>query len=421
MSSKCGLAQENNKPELIGTAVMVEGGVNFVENLNLEQIKAKAEKENKFIFIYCYATWCAPCKIMSNEIFPKDKVASFMNKSFINLKLQMDITKSDNQLVKGLRRTAQYVEDSFKVSVFPTYIILSPKGKFISKFTGAISDEKTFILTVVDAVKSDAYYTSMSVFEQWKTDMAKVKKMVYNARQYDDKQGEDKLSELYIKSMDNVLTPENLVFIKKFTNDSKDIGFKLFLDSARVINSKTRPYFAETVITDVIMSEDKEILLLLSEKKSTPDWSKVYSNLRGDYSEDISLRTLSRTKLKYYKALGDSSSYVKEIVSYVNNLLKNVDPLEINNFAWLVYENSTVGNSQEINAAKDWMALLLQNQDSKSLVDQYCDTYAHLLFKNGKTQEAIFWEKKAIDVSQFPESILVFKKNLSMMEKTLKN
>ncbi len=53
-------------------------GITFEENLSWQQAKEKAKKENKYIFVDCYATRCGPCKQMEKEVYPSDKAGNFL-------------------------------------------------------------------------------------------------------------------------------------------------------------------------------------------------------------------------------------------------------------------------------------------------------------------------------------------------------
>ena len=83
-------------------------GAHFIHSVpNWNKIVAQAKKENKFIFVDCYTTWCGPCKEMSKEIFPKKKVGNFFNKTFINVAFQLDTTKKDNANVIAIKEELQ--------------------------------------------------------------------------------------------------------------------------------------------------------------------------------------------------------------------------------------------------------------------------------------------------------------------------
>jgi len=50
-----------------GHAEVIQGdssadGIRFVQGLTWEKVVKRAKKENKYIFVDCYTTWCGPCK-----------------------------------------------------------------------------------------------------------------------------------------------------------------------------------------------------------------------------------------------------------------------------------------------------------------------------------------------------------------------
>ena len=74
---------------------VANNGIRWTEGLTWEQVKQKAKQENKYIFLDCFATWCAPCKKMDLDVYTNDTVGSYFNEKFISVKVQMDKTKKD--------------------------------------------------------------------------------------------------------------------------------------------------------------------------------------------------------------------------------------------------------------------------------------------------------------------------------------
>lgn len=75
-------------------------GITFFNGTWKEAV-AKAQQENKPIFLDIYATWCGPCKMLAHNTFSNKKVAEFYNGSFINVSLdgeQGDGSALANQL-----------------------------------------------------------------------------------------------------------------------------------------------------------------------------------------------------------------------------------------------------------------------------------------------------------------------------------
>ncbi|MGN6248759.1 MAG: hypothetical protein ACTHNG_10400 [Ginsengibacter sp.] len=64
----------------------------------------------------------------------------------------------------------------------------------------------------------------------------------------------------------------------------------------------------------------------------------------------------------------------------------------LNNGAWCFYELAT--NHQDLEKALTWSKRAIDSQEKP----EYLDTYAHLLYKLNRKQEAISWEQKAIDI-----------------------
>lgn len=90
-------------------------GVNF-ENISFKEALAKAEKEQKLVFIDCYTVWCGPCKMLDENTFPSKMVGDYFRKNFVSLKIDME--KGE-----GVELAKKY-----KVGAFPTMLVLNADG-----------------------------------------------------------------------------------------------------------------------------------------------------------------------------------------------------------------------------------------------------------------------------------------------------
>ncbi|MCU7548998.1 thioredoxin fold domain-containing protein [Chitinophagaceae bacterium LB-8] len=104
-------------------------GIEFMHDLDAALVKAKAE--NKIVFIDFYTSWCGPCKTMSNEVFPLEKVGSFYNKQFISCKVQCD----DNGVGVELGK-------KYQVNAYPTLMYLDKNGELLHSAAGSSSAEQ---------------------------------------------------------------------------------------------------------------------------------------------------------------------------------------------------------------------------------------------------------------------------------------
>lgn len=114
-----------------------QDGVNFRE-LTFADALAKAQAENKLLFVDCYTSWCGPCKYMTNTIFPQEKAGDYLNR-FICVKYDMEKGEGP-ELMKR-----------FNVGAFPTFILINPDGTVRHKIVGGSDSAEGFIEQVKEA------------------------------------------------------------------------------------------------------------------------------------------------------------------------------------------------------------------------------------------------------------------------------
>ena len=103
---------------------------------SLDDALKTAAKENKYVFLDVYTTWCGPCKYMSASIFPDKKAGEFMNPKFVNIKI-------DAEKGEGIDVAKKYA-----VKGYPTMLILDSKGKELARMMGSTKTADDFIKAV---------------------------------------------------------------------------------------------------------------------------------------------------------------------------------------------------------------------------------------------------------------------------------
>jgi len=111
-------------------------GIHFEQGLSWQQIKEKAKAEHKYIFVDCFATWCGPCKMMDQMVYPNDTVGRLMNDKFLSVRMQFDTSKTDNEEVKASYADAHQLMADYQVNAFPTFLFFSPEGQLVHKGLG---------------------------------------------------------------------------------------------------------------------------------------------------------------------------------------------------------------------------------------------------------------------------------------------
>lgn len=161
---------------LLCSVMLFAQGVNF-QNLTYAEALEKAKAENKLVFMDCYTSWCGPCKMMTNEVFPQKEAGDYFNPLFVCVKFDME---------KG---EGVELAKKFGVRAYPTFLIIRPDGTvqhrvvgggdlqgFIERVAKGL-DEKTSLLYLDEKYESGkmkkkelpAYYEALQdAYEQEK-------------------------------------------------------------------------------------------------------------------------------------------------------------------------------------------------------------------------------------------------------------
>ncbi|MCL5245513.1 thioredoxin domain-containing protein [Cellulophaga sp. 20_2_10] len=105
------------------TVTVFSQGINF-EHGTLQEALDKAKKEDKLVFVDTYTTWCGPCKWMTKEIFPQEKVGEYFNENYVSIKI-------DCEKGEGIG-----IANKYGVAAFPTLLFLDPNGEIAHKIVG---------------------------------------------------------------------------------------------------------------------------------------------------------------------------------------------------------------------------------------------------------------------------------------------
>ncbi len=155
--SSCTISKnnKNNHPEptLIGNArqdeditkqKQLEESLTFYYDGTLTEVIEKAEMENKLVFIDFTADWCAPCKLMEEEVYTYPSVYEFYNNNFINYRL--DIQKGNGPNIAFL----------YEVKTLPTLLFIDNRGREVHRHTGSLGIEGVLELAKTALSRKDS-------------------------------------------------------------------------------------------------------------------------------------------------------------------------------------------------------------------------------------------------------------------------
>lgn len=378
-------------------------GIKFEEGLSWEQVKQKAKVENKFIFVDAYATWCVPCKLMDKEVYPDDSLGFFMNNKFISLKVQMDTTKNDNAYIQKWYSSAHNIQLQYKVTAFPTFLFLDSEGKIVHRYSGSLTKED-FLRVATNSMNPDKqFYTLLQNYLNGKKEYLR---MPYLVRMTKDIGEVDLSNEIrsdylvnYLFKLDdqNLYSIDNIIFIRESIFKSSDKAFKFFNENQKLIDSvMSSKAYARNIIDFIITKENVDpVVNAALAGKQLPSWSQIRKKIKRKYDVNLADRVVLHAKTRWYRAKKEwhawGRSYVKQVEQY------GPESNNYNDAAWTVFNLSS--DTFALAKALKWADVALQQSPDNPA---FIDTKANVLYKLGRREDAIYWEEKAVRLSEAP-------------------
>jgi thioredoxin-related protein len=379
------------------TANAQDKGIRFQNGLTWAQVKQKAKAENKYIFVDCYTTWCVPCKVMANDVFPQPEVSSFFNDKFINVALQFDETKKDDADTKRWRAEVKKIEKEYNVNAYPTYLFFTPDGAMVHTIIGG-SDAKTFVIKAKEALDPKTQLVNLK--KQYadgnrSPEFLKVFIEVLG-RSWDDQVTE--VINVYLPTQKDLLTKENLQLIARATQKSTDPGFKTVQQHTREFDAVNGPGRSRGLIGDIAFDE---LVLPIIRKNGAKvskggmyfytgdlnkniDWAAVKTKVSVQYP-DLADEILAKSKLRYFRDLKDWPKYTEAATAFASkyNDIEHADQINTYSNDIFLFTDDKKCLEEAMSMTKQLFAINGANND------WYLITYANLLYKTGKKEEAL--------------------------------
>lgn len=378
---------------LLPSAVFAqEKGIDFRHFEGWEQVLAQAKKEQKFIFVDVYTTWCVPCKVMSKEIFPRGDVGTFMNKNFVSIKVQMDTSKADHPAIKKWYADAAKIKSLYQVLNYPTLLYFDPDGKQVHRTVGQ-STAEDFIKNSSDALDPSRHYLTMrekfNSGENLGPDFLKA--LATAAWKASEREKSRVFAAQYLALADDqqLLNEENIRFVTIHTQRASDPGFQFFLRNMDKIDSISGK---GTTLSTINWYMSKDVEDLVSINPARPDWIKIYKVIKGRFPKYADELIIKR-KIKFYLDKRDWADVDRNVSLLVPQYGIMLSPNELNGYAYSVFLSSNEG--KYLKKALKWTDLLISTEKDHSILF----TRASLLYKLGSAKEAIGLIKQSIALS----------------------
>lgn len=356
---------------LMGSNTFAQSGIQFTQG-TWKELLAKADKEDKLIFMDAYAEWCGPCKKMAKDVFTQKEAGDFFNTKFINVK--MDMEKGEGI---GLSR-------DFGIMAYPTLLFIDEKGKVVHR---AVGYHTTDLLLDLGKAALDPNRNISSINARYE-EGDRSPELLRNLAQarYDAMDGSySQIAEEYLATQQNWNSDENMEFIYRMVDDLDSKMADHLLENRKEFENK----FGEQAIAGKI---NELVQNTVSRAESEADLKKVeqlYARAYPDKAGEMA----GRLKMGYYAQREDWDNFAKAATSFYEKYpAQSWD--ELNEIAWIFYEVTEA--KKNLQTAVKWA------KQSVKMEENYfnTDTLAALHYKLGKKGKALKYANKAIKLAQ---------------------
>lgn len=385
-----------NRLFYLGILMLLQQGVataqvRFEKTTAVSQLLAKANKENKLIFIDGYTDWCGWCKVLDEKVFSSGATADSINNYFVCTKLEME---KDSIGVLLARKYA--------VMGFPTALVLNKNGQLVAFLSGYSDTYLDRIMPIINAGLDQPVISGYSEnltpgFPGFYLDMFP----------FDGKER----------------TPPRDSVINSFLATQNDITNEVCWNVINRFYYKLDKQQQDRVITSIGVLKDQygsELIQgilgrIFNDKVSKA--IKAHDEQRfNDALREASVHLtypawfLFNSKLDRYKNDSNWKAAANLITDAIYDTAIGLSPATINQYAWDLYE--TCNDKSVLKTAIQWMENSVLIKDPQY---NHLDTYAALLYKSGQYAAAKKEAERAIKAGKAEQ-----KKDLSATEKLLK-
>ncbi|HVS97795.1 MAG TPA: DUF255 domain-containing protein [Puia sp.] len=414
-------------------------GIDFDTASDWQAIRSTASEENKLIFIDLYATWCAPCKFMDREVYPNDAVAAEYNAHFVSIRLQADSTKHDPPRTRRLRRLSDSLLRCQHVNGFPYYLFLTPDGKIVHKSIG-VKSVLQFVQMGKDALDPEKrYFNKVAKWRSRRLPETEAKDLALEALHM----GADSLAEAITRQHlrwlhgKAVFYPDEVEFLRNLYRFllPGDSAFLVWMNEPTAIDSIAgKKGTAMTAVTYVIWKDAFDLPLQKAVKyREEPDWTSLAATAAKRYPRRLVDQVLLDARTSWYAIEKDDKRKFNVYIDRyrLNGIDTGGNRGVNNNMAWEIFLGSS--DSVQLDIAAQWMRKLIAFQEPNDktrlsvnenlLFANLMSTYAQILYKLGRQDQALNWQKKVIDIAKFTHyklAIQTWTADLDKMEKGIK-
>ncbi|MCF0056236.1 thioredoxin family protein [Dyadobacter sp. CY356] len=413
------------------------GQIVFLNNPDWEQAAKKARSEKKLIFIHLESNNCQQCNEVATQGFNETILKEKFEKHYVSIRVNTD-TEMGHRLA-----------EKFEIKGAPVSLFVDADGNILNRFNGSTSAgfmyaqqadialgrrgekkvkdfEKEYnsgsrsskFLKEYIAKRKEMQLPTDDLLEEYVGQLPVDSLKNYNVIKFIYMQGpsldsrgykmiqytERKLIDSLYKSIpvQEAVAINNAIIETTFRNAVRNKNINLAHDLSRFIQNTYRPDFAKGSL-----ASQRSLLRYFYAVKDTVQYIQLAENFLDYTHMRLTVDSLKRMDEKEMKI-----QQSRQIPGKLSHTMRISPPsqyfhIELNEHAWHFFEMAKKKGDLE-NALK-WSqqsmlffdALNKDRQGSMSLGNPaYLDTYAQILYKLGRKDEAIEWQTKAVSAQK---------------------
>jgi thioredoxin-related protein len=389
--------------EVKQAAAQGSDGIDFKSGLSWNDALLLAKREGKFLFVDCYATWCVPCKYMSDSVFTKKQVGDFFNQHFVSISIQMDRTKNDGEEVRKKYDIATDLLDKYDIKAYPTYLFFNPEGQILHRAAGSTGKHLDIFVSIGrDALDTNTqYYSVIRKYKAHETDPDALRKVINASLKLSDQISASSFVLDYLRIVPHPYDLRNLDLLVSCLHSTSDSAFKYFFDHKLQIDSAVKKNgYSRSVVRAIVFNE--MIRPHLYDSPPGPKWSDIARRIKA-VDPDLEPELIAKGRMDYFRSMALWKPYGKAAVYYTSHFGGDLGPYQLNEIAWYVFLNCP--DPKLCRKAVSWSRKSLdldstEANNARSNYVNYLDTYANLLYKAGNRDGGMEYERKALDIAQ---------------------
>lgn len=207
-----------------------------------------------------------------------------------------------------------------------------------------------------------------------------------------------------------LMSQDNLFFISQNLGDTNCKGFKFFVNNRDKINAILGKDKAEYAIRYAIAREF--IPIGNNWKKSEDEWGLLEKKITSRFGQ-LGAEVAYGRRMEYASRIKDWNNYSKYYKLYFETAFKRPE-WNINNLSYELFLNTN--DPKILFFASDVVMKYAMEEWYQEDFTAY-DTYANLLYKTGRRDQAIKWEERALKLSNNSKEVI---ENLNKMKRNEK-